>query len=239
MLKVEHLKKSFGTKTAVNDISFTLQDGQITGFIGPNGAGKTTTIEMMTGILKPDHGSITICDHDLFTEPLKAKSCFGYVSDTPDMFLRLTGIEFLNFIGDVFKVPAENRTMIIEKYAVKLGIYEHLNDTIINYSHGMRQKIIILSALIHDPKVLILDEPLVGLDPSSSFELKNIMKEFAANGCCVFFSTHILEIAQRLCDRILIIKGGEIIYDGDCDKLISLHPDCDGLENIYLKLMEH
>ncbi len=239
MLKVEHLKKTFGSNTAVNDISFTLEDGQITGFIGPNGAGKTTTIEMMTGILKPDQGSVNICGYDLFNDPLAAKSCFGYVSDTPDMFLRLTGIEFLNFIGDIFKVPAKDRTDIIERYAPRLGIYEHLNDTIINFSHGMRQKIIILSALIHSPKVLILDEPLVGLDPSSSFELKNIMKEFAANGCCVFFSTHILEIAQKLCDRILIIRDGSIIYDGDCDRLINLHPDCDSLEKIYLKLMEN
>ena len=238
MLKINNLTKSFGSKVAVNGISFDIKPGQITGFIGPNGAGKTTTIEMITGILKADKGDITICGHDLYAEPLAAKSCFGYVSDTPDMFLRLTGMEYLNFIADIFQVPASERKELIEKYAPKLGIMDNLNEAILNYSHGMRQKIVILSALIHTPKLLILDEPLVGLDPSSAYELKEIMQEYAANGGAVFFSTHILEIAQKLCHRILIIKKGNIIYDGTCESLMTDYPHCDGLEKIYLELMK-
>ena len=238
MLTINNLTKSFGSKIAVNGISFNLNPGQITGFIGPNGAGKTTTIEMITGILKPDKGDIAICGHDLYTEPLAAKSQFGYVSDTPDMFLRLTGMEYLNFIADIFQVPVDERHRLIEKYAPLLGIMDNLNEAILNYSHGMRQKIVILSALIHTPKLLILDEPLVGLDPSSAYALKEIMQEYAANGGAVFFSTHILEIAQKLCHRILIIKKGNIIYDGTCDSLMADYPHCDGLEKIYLELMK-
>lgn len=237
MLKINNLTKAFGSKIAVNGISFDLKPGQITGFIGPNGAGKTTTIEMITGILKPDKGDIAICGHDLYAKPLAAKSCFGYVSDTPDMFLRLTGMEYLNFIADIFQISLDDRRKIIEKYAPKLGIIDNLNEAILNYSHGMRQKIVILSALIHTPKLLILDEPLVGLDPSSAYELKEIMHEYAANGGAVFFSTHILEIAQKLCHRILIIKKGNIIYDGTCESLMADNPHCDGLEKIYLELM--
>lgn len=237
MLKIDKLTKRFGEKTAVDGISFELRAGEITGFIGPNGAGKTTTIEMITGIQKPDEGDIAICGHVLYKEPLAAKKCFGYVSDTPDMFLRLTGMEFLNFIGDVFEVPIEDRKKLIEKYAPKLGIMDNLSETILNYSHGMRQKIVILSALIHSPKILILDEPLVGLDPSSAYELKGIMREYTAAGGTVFFSTHILEIAQKLCHRILIIKKGSIIYDGTCESLMADYPHCDGLEKIYLELM--
>lgn len=237
MLKINNLTKSYGNKIAVNNISFNLKAGEITGFIGPNGAGKTTTIEMITGILKPDSGDIAICGHDLYNEPLAAKQCFGYVSDTPDMFLRLTGMEYLNFIADIFQVPVDQRKSLIEKYAPKLGIMDNLNDAILNYSHGMRQKIVILSALIHTPKLLILDEPLVGLDPSSAYELKGIMQEYAANGGSVFFSTHILEIAQKLCHRILIIKKGNIIYDGTCDSLLTDYSHCDSLEKIYLELM--
>lgn len=237
MLKIDKLTKRFGEKTAVDGISFELRAGEITGFIGPNGAGKTTTIEMITGIQKPDEGDIAICGHDLYKEPLAAKKCFGYVSDTPDMFLRLTGMEFLHFIGDVFEVPIEDRKKLIAKYAPKLGIMDNLSETILNYSHGMRQKIVILSALIHSPKILILDEPLVGLDPSSAYELKGIMREYTAAGGTVFFSTHILEIAQKLCHRILIIKKGSIIYDGTCESLMADYPHCDGLEKIYLELM--
>ena len=237
MLKIDKLTKRFGEKTAVDGISFELRAGEITGFIGPNGAGNTTTIEMITGIQKPDEGDIAICGHDLYKEPLAAKKCFGYVSDTPDMFLRLTGMEYLNFIGDVFEVPVEDRKRLIEKYAPKLGIMDNLSETILNYSHGMRQKIVILSALIHSPKILILDEPLVGLDPSSAYELKGIMREYTAAGGTVFFSTHILEIAQKLCHRILIIKKGSIIYDGTCESLMADYPHCDGLEKIYLELM--
>ncbi len=236
MLKINNLTKSFGGKKAVNDVSFQIEAGQITGFIGPNGAGKTTTIEMITGILKPDKGDIAICGHDLYAEPLAAKACFGYVSDTPDMFLRLTGMEYLNFIADIFEVPVDERTRLIEKYAPKLGIMDNLGEAIINYSHGMRQKIVILSALIHTPKLLILDEPLVGLDPSSAYELKEIMREYAKNGGAVFFSTHILEIAQKLCHRILIIKKGDIIYDGNCESLMADY-NCNSLEKIYLELM--
>ena len=153
------------------------------------------------------------------------------------MFLRLTGMEYLNFIADIFQVPVDERKVLIEKYAPKLGIMDNLNDAILNYSHGMRQKIVILSALIHTPKILILDEPLVGLDPSSAYELKGIMQEYVANGGAVFFSTHILEIAQKLCHRILIIKKGNIIYDGTCDSLLADYSHCDSLEKIYLELM--
>ena len=206
MIKLTQLTKSYTkTKKAVDNLSLTISDGSITAFIGPNGAGKTTTLKMMTGILKPDQGEVLINSFSMKNNPIDAKKQFGFVSDNPDSFLRLKGIEYLHLMGDIYEVEFEKRIELIEHYSRRLGIYDTLNDKILSYSHGMRQKIMIVGALIHQPNILILDEPLTGLDPQSAYELKEIMREFSKEGKTVLFSTHVLEVAERLCDKICII----------------------------------
>ena len=238
MIQVQNYTKKFGENTIVKGISFTAKDGAITGFIGHNGAGKSTTIKAMTGIFKPTAGTILINGTDISKEPQKAKSQFGYVSDTPDRFLRLSGLEYLNFIADVYDTPVEGRAQFIESYAKRFGIFEALNQQILAYSHGMRQKIMIMGALIHNPSVWILDEPLTGLDPQLAYELKQMMREHADNGNTVFFSTHVLEVAEKLCDEILIIKNGELLYSGTLGGLKATHKSQASLENIFLELTD-
>jgi len=238
LIQVQNYTKKFGENTIVKDISFTAKDGAITGFIGHNGAGKSTTIKAMTGIIKPTAGTILINGTDITKEPQKAKFQFGYVSDTPDHFLRLSGLEYLNFIADVYDTPVEGRAQFIETYAKRFGIYEALNQQILAYSHGMRQKIMIMGALIHNPSVWILDEPLTGLDPQSAYELKLMMREHADKGNTVFFSTHVLEVAEKLCDEILIIKNGELLYSGTLEGLKETHKSQASLENIFLELTD-
>ena len=232
----------------MNDISFTAKDGAITGFIGHNGAGKSTTIKAITGVIRPTSGSITINGIDIQKDGKKAKSQFGYVSDSPDHFLRLSGIEYLNFMADIYDTSLDGRAAFIEDYAKRFGIYDSLNGTILSYSHGMRQKIMIMGALIHNPSVWILDEPLTGLwildepltglDPQSAFELKQMMREHVQKGNSVFFSTHVLEVAEKLCDEICIIKKGELLYCGTLDELRATHKSNASLENIFLELTE-
>lgn len=222
----------------VKDISFTAKDGAITGFIGHNGAGKSTTIKAITGVISPTEGTILINGIDIARDVLNAKRQFGYVSDSPDHFLRLSGMEYLDFMADIYDAPAEGRAQFIEDYAKRFGIYDALNNKILSYSHGMRQKIMIMGALIHNPSVWILDEPLTGLDPQSAFELKKMMREHVDKGNSVFFSTHVLEVAEKLCDEICIIKNGELLYNGTLDELKSTYKSQASLENIFLELTE-
>lgn len=237
MININHVTKHFGKeKTAVNDAVWTVPDGKITGFIGPNGAGKTTTLKMITGVLKPDSGSILINNIDIVREPLRAKEQFGFVSDTPDNFLRLKGIEYLNFMADAYGVSTKERTDFIAAYSKRFGIERSLGDKILSYSHGMRQKVMVMGALIHSPSVWILDEPMTGLDPQASHELKQMMKEHAASGKSVLFSTHVLEVAEKLCDNIVVIRKGEIKFLGTLDELKAQFPQDTSLENIFLEL---
>ena len=236
MLKIENLVKTYNkTFLAVDNVSFEVKPGTIVGFIGPNGAGKTTTLNMITGILKQDSGFVSINGIDTLEDPINAKKQFGFVSDSPDSFLKLKGIEYLNFISDIYGISLEERKSRIEYYTKALELEEALNDRISSYSHGMRQKIMVIGVLIHDPDLLILDEPLTGLDPQSSFALKQIMKERTKEGKSVLFSTHVLEVAEKLCDEIAIINKGHIIYNGTLEALKSEHPES-SLEEIFLEV---
>ena len=213
MIQIKNVSKSYKKGNKVIDkLDLEIKDGEIFGFLGPNGAGKTTTIKMMTGILEIDDGQILIDGIDISKDPVNAKFKFGFVPDSPDMFLKLTGIEYLNFIADCYNVSTEERIEKIEKLSKEFGMYEELNNKIESYSHGMRQKIVIIAVLLHNPNNWILDEPVTGLDPKSSFDLKKLMKNHAEAGKCVFFSTHILEIAEKLCDRVGIINNGKVIF---------------------------
>ncbi|MDR4420646.1 ABC transporter ATP-binding protein, partial [Bacillus paranthracis] len=207
MIEIMNVSKSYnGSTYAVKDLSLSVPSGEIFGFLGPNGAGKSTTIKMITGIHGVDKGTITINGIDIMKNPMEAKKTFGYVPDSPDMFLRLKGIEYLNFMADMYEVPKEVRQERIESLAKKFDLYNALSDQIQSYSHGMRQKIVIIGVLVHEPDVWILDEPLTGLDPKSAYILKEMMREHADKGKIVFFSTHVLEVAEKLCDRVAIIN---------------------------------
>ena len=235
MVEVTNLTKSFGEKIVVNDTTWTAKDGHITGFIGHNGAGKTTTLKMLTGALKPTKGTVKLNGIDITKNHLEAKKQFGYVSDSPDHFLRLKGIEYINLMADIYEVPTEERVEKIKTISTRLGIYDALDNTILSYSHGMRQKVMIIGALIHEPSIWILDEPLLGLDPQSSYELKQMMKEHVSKGNSVIFSTHILEVADKLCDEVLIIKKGEMQFAGGVEELKAKYGS-DDLEKIFLNL---
>ena len=239
MIKIQNVSKSYkkGNKV-VDNLNLEIKDGEIFGFIGQNGAGKTTTIKMITGILEIDEGDIFIDGKSITKEPVEAKKQFGLVPDSPDMFLKFSGIEYLNFIADCFNVSKEDRKKRIEELSKEFGIYDELENKIESYSHGMRQKIVIIGVLLHDPKNWILDEPITGLDPKSSFDLKSLMKEHARKGNTVFFSTHILEIAEKLCDRIAIINKGKIVFVGSLDELKSLHKDKNTLEEIFIDIIK-
>lgn len=236
MIKINNISKKYGEDTlAVDDLSLDIEDGQIVGFIGPNGAGKTTTIKMLTGILKPDNGSISLNGYNIEEDGTEAKRQFGFVSDNPNSYPRLSGYEYLDFIASMYDVEPEQKETQIDYYTKLLKIDHVLDDKIATYSHGMRQKIMVIAVLIHDPYLLILDEPLTGLDPQSSFTLKNLMKERASEGKSVFFSTHVLEVAEKLCDQIAIINHGKIIYKGTLDSLKDTYPDLT-LEEIFLEI---
>jgi len=236
LIEVTNVTKKFGNeKIAVNDISWIAKDGCITGFIGHNGAGKTTTLKMITGALKPTSGSIKLNGIDITQDPLNAKKQFGFVSDSPDHFLRLKGIEFVNLMADIYDTPTDGRKELIKDIATRLGIYDALGGEILSYSHGMRQKIMIVGTLIHNPSIWILDEPMLGLDPQSAYELKKMMKEHVANGNSVLFSTHVLEVADKLCDDVLLIKKGEMQFAGNVAELKEKYHS-DDLEKIFLQL---
>ena len=238
MIKLQNISKSYkkGNKV-IDNICLEVKDGEIFGFIGQNGAGKTTTIKMMTGILEIDEGDIFIDGKSITKEPIEAKKNLGLVPDSPDIFLKFKGIEYLNFIADCYKVSKEERLKKIEELAKEFGIYDELENKIESYSHGMRQKIVIIGVLLHNPKNWILDEPITGLDPKSSFDLKTLMKDHAANGNTVFFSTHILEIAEKLCDRIAIINIGKIVFVGTLEELRKKYGEENSLEEIFLKII--
>lgn len=239
MIRIENVTKTYnGTVRAVDNLNLTVNNGEIVGFIGPNGAGKTTTLKMMTGILKPDSGSIFINDFDMQTEPLKAKQVIGYIADSPDMFLRLKGLEFMNLISDIYKVSTDVRRERIKTFASRFDLSEVLDKPMQSYSHGMRQKMMVAAALVHDPAVWILDEPLTGLDPKSAYALKNMMREHADAGNSVLFSTHVLEVAEKLCDKVIIINHGKSLFYGTLDELTARYPDMD-LEKIFLEMTAH
>ncbi|HHZ06670.1 MAG TPA: ABC transporter ATP-binding protein [Clostridiales bacterium] len=235
MITFDKVIKKFDTVTAVNSLSFTAKKGEIVGFIGPNGSGKTTTIKMLTGILSPDSGTININGYNMAADSLNAKMSIGYIADNPDMFLRLKGIEFLSFIADIYHVNQQERIKQIERLAGVFGLTDFLNSQMMSYSHGMRQKMMVIAALIHNPAVWILDEPLTGLDPKSAYQLKRMMVEHANRGNCVFFSTHVLEVAEKLCHKVIIIQKGQSLYDGTLDNLKASHPNKE-LEKIFLEL---
>ncbi len=239
MIRIENVTKTYNsTVRAVDNLNLTVNNGEIVGFIGPNGAGKTTTLKMMTGILKPDCGTVLINDFDMQKEPLKAKQVIGYIADSPDMFLRLKGIEFMNLISDIYKVPTEVRAKRIETFATRFDLAEVLDKPMQSYSHGMRQKMMVAAALVHDPAVWILDEPLTGLDPKSAYALKQMMREHADAGNSVLFSTHVLEVAEKLCDKVIIINHGQSLFYGTLEELTAKYPDMD-LEKIFLEMTAH
>ncbi len=236
MIELKGVSKTYNGKVkALDNLSFTVGQGELVGFIGPNGSGKTTTIKLLSGVLVPDKGTITVNGFDVSKEPLKAKASIGYIPDNPDVFLRLKGIEFLNFIGDVYKVPVDDRKKTIDELAERFELTKAINSQILSYSHGMRQKLMVIAALLHKPEVWILDEPMTGLDPKSAFELKQMMKEHTQSGKSVFFSTHVLEVAEKLCDKVIIIKKGKKLYNGTLADLEKKNKD-KNLEDIFLEL---
>ena len=240
MISFQHISKTYqGKVKAVDDVSFEVHPGEIVGFIGPNGSGKTTSLKIMTGILQPDAGSVSIGGIDMLKYPMQAKRAIGYISDSPDQFLRLTGIEYLEFISDVYGVPLKHRKSRIEDLAEKFGLTDALPRQMVGYSHGMRQKMMVVGALVHDPDIWILDEPMTGMDPESAFLLKQMMREHADKGHAVLFSTHVLEVAEKLCDRVVIIRYGKLLYDGTLEQLPERRrADADkSLEEIFLELM--
>jgi len=236
MIEIQGARKSFGDKVAVEGLELTVRDGEIFGFLGPNGAGKTTTIRMIAGLLRPDAGAVLVDGVDVRREPIRAKRQLAYVPDSPDVYEKLTGAQFVNFVADAYRVPREERARRTTELAAAFELTEALGDLIESYSHGMRQKIVLLAALVHAPRIWILDEPLVGLDPRSAFTLKNMMRAHADAGNTVFFSTHILEVAEKLCDRVGIIVHGRLIACGTLDELRSRPGE--SLESLFLERTE-
>ena len=232
MLKIEHLTKVYGGKKAVDDLSLHIQPGEIYGFIGHNGAGKTTTLKSVVGILQFDEGEITIDGISIREQPLACKKKFAYIPDNPDLYDFMTGIKYLNFIADVFGVDENTRQERIRKYAELFELTNDLGQPIAAYSHGMKQKLAIIAAWMHDPKLIIMDEPFVGLDPKASHLLKGMMREVCDHGGAIFFSTHVLEVAEKLCDKVAIIKGGKLIRSGTMEEVKG----DDSLEEVFLEL---
>ena len=240
MITIDHVSKSYvkGIKS-VDDLNLEIRDGEIFGFLGPNGAGKTTTIKMITGILNSDHGDIMLDGKSISKNPVEAKRQFGFVPDTPDMFLRLKGIEYLNFIADIYEVPEDVRKERIESLTTQFEVRDVLQNQMHSYSHGMRQKFVIIGVLLHNPKNWILDEPMTGLDPKSSYDLKELMRKHSHEGNCVFFSTHVLEVAEKLCDRRGIINKGKLVFVGTYKEMKSKFKENASLEDLFLELTDH
>ena len=232
MLNIQHFTKTYGEKRAVDDLSLHIAPGEIYGFIGHNGAGKTTTLKAAVGILQFDAGEITIGGHSIQTEPLACKRLLAYIPDNPDLYDFMSGIQYLNFIADVSGIPAAERWARIEPYADAFELTGDLGQPISAYSHGMKQKLAIIAAWIHDPKLIIMDEPFVGLDPKAAHLLKGMMRELCDVGGAIFFSTHVLEVAEKLCDKVAIIKGGRLIRSGTMEEVKG----DDSLEDVFLEL---
>jgi len=240
MIELSNVSKTFNGKVkAVDNVTMTVKDGEIFGFLGPNGAGKTTTIKIITGILNADSGRVKINGYDIKKNTIQAKFQFGFVPDDPNMFLRLKGIEYLNFMADIYDVPSDVRRQRIEILGERFEMTKALGDQIQSYSHGMRQKIVIMGALIHNPPVWILDEPMTGLDPKSSFTLKEMMREHADKGNTVFFSTHVLEVAEKICDRVAIINKGRILFCGNLEEMREHFKSNESLEKMFLELTQN
>lgn len=232
MLLIENLTKIYGDKKAVDNLSLHIKAGEIYGFIGHNGAGKTTTLKSIAGILKFDEGRILIDNESVIDKPIECKRKIAYIPDNPDIYEFMTGIKYLNFIADIFKVDADVRQERIRKFADVFEITNDLGQPIASYSHGMKQKLAIISAWLHEPKLIIMDEPFVGLDPKASHLLKEMMRTFCDDGGAIFFSTHVLEVAEKLCDKVAIIKGGKLIKSGTMDEVKG----DDSLEEVFLEL---
>ena len=234
MLYIEHLTKTYGEKKAVDDLSLHIAPGEIYGFIGHNGAGKTTTLKSVVGILQFDAGEIRVDGLSVKEQPLECKKRIAYIPDNPDLYDFMTGIQYLNFIADIFGVSAEERQKRIREYGDTFELTESFAQPISAYSHGMKQKLAIISALLHDPRLIIMDEPFVGLDPKASHILKEIMRDICDRGGAIFFSAHVLEVAEKLCDKVAIIKGGRLIR---CGTMEEVKGD-DSLESVFLELEE-
>ncbi len=234
MLDIQHLTKTYGEKKAVDDLSLHIAPGEIYGFIGHNGAGKTTTLKSVVGILQFDQGEITISGKSIKTDPLACKRLLAYIPDNPDLYDYMTGIKYLNFIADVFGVDAQTRRERIRTYADTFELTGDLAQPIAAYSHGMKQKLAIIAAWLHDPRLIVMDEPFVGLDPKAAHTLKGMMRQVCDNGGAIFFSTHVLEVAEKLCDKVAIIKGGRLIRSGTMEEVKG----DDSLEQVFLELEE-
>ena len=232
MLKIEHLTKTYGEKKAVDDLSLHILPGEIFGFIGHNGAGKSTTIKSAVGILNFDAGTITICGRNIKDDPVACKRDLAYIPDNPDLYEFMSGIKYLNFIADIFAIPAGERQEKIRKYADLFELTQDLGQPISAYSHGMKQKLAVVSAWLHDPKLIVMDEPFVGLDPKASHLLKEMMREHCDKGGAIFFSTHVLEVAEKLCDNVAIIKQGKLVKEGTMEEVKG----DDSLEEVFLEL---
>lgn len=240
MISIINISKSYNKNNKIIEkMNLEVQDGEIFGFLGPNGAGKTTTIKMITGILDIDEGDILINNKSIKKESIEAKKKFGYVPDNPDMFLKLKGIEYLNFMADMYEVGKEERKKKIDELAKLFEINNVLNDKIQSYSHGMRQKIIIIGSLLHEPENWIIDEPMTGLDPKSTYELKQIMKKLTSENKCVFFSTHILDVAEKLCDKIGIINKGKLLFVGTLEEMRKELSENKSLEELFMEITKN
>lgn len=235
MLEISHFSKFYGEKKAVDDLTLSIPHGEIYGFIGHNGAGKTTTLKACAGILPFEVGEITVDGISMKTDPVECKKRMAYVPDNPDLYEFMTGLKYLNFVADVYGVSTERRNELMQKYIPMFHLEEALGQPISSYSHGMKQKLALISALIHEPKLILLDEPFVGLDPIAAHELKTLMREHCDKGGSIFFSTHVLEVAEKLCDEVAIIRGGKLLVSGTMDAVKGDH----SLEDVFLELEEH
>ena len=232
MLNIAHLTKAYGEKKAVDDLSLHIAPGEIYGFIGHNGAGKTTTLKSCCGILRFDAGEITVAGKSIRTDPIACKQVMAYIPDNPDLYEFLSGVKYLNFIADVYGVGKTERETRIRNYAGRFGLTDDLAQPISEYSHGMKQKLAVISALLHEPKLILMDEPFVGLDPTASHQLKTIMREHCDRGGAIFFSTHVLEVAEKLCDKVAIIRSGRLVASGTMDEVKGDQ----SLEDVFLEL---
>ena len=240
MIEIRNVTKCYNKKTKVIDnLNLTIQDGEIFGFLGPNGAGKTTTINMITGILEISKGTILIDGKNICTDPIEAKKSIGFVSDDPNKFIKLKGIEYLSFIADLYEIDTEDRNKKIEDLSKRFELFEFLNNRIESYSHGMRQKLMVIASLIHSPQNWILGEPMVGLDPKASFEIKNEMRKFKQDNKCVFFSTHVLDVAEKICDRIGIINKGKLIFVGTYEEIKNELKENKSLEELFMEIIKN
>lgn len=239
MISIKSVSKVFGNFTAVDDLSLDIPNGEIFGLLGPNGAGKSTTLKMLTGIIAPTKGDILLDGHSIINDPLGAKRSLGFVADTPDMFLGMKGSDFLAFICSVYKISESDGKKRIDDLASKFNMRDALNEFIANYSHGMRQKIFVMGALVHNPDNWVLDEPLTGLDPEAVFQMKEMMKNHAASGKCVLFSTHVLDVAEKICDHIGIISKGKLLFTGTLEELkAKRQEESSSLEELFLEMVK-